>query len=407
MALTDLESATVATSPPSRPPDEPYAPPIPFRLTLGAEDGTEASPPANEEALGAFRQAAWLHPEEADYHYILGEALLRGRRFTEAVAAFEEATRRRPGDAQYQLGLGTALHAVRRYGEAVSAFREAVRLAPRDGRAHGGLGVCLVALGQEGEGIRALREAAAVAPADVAGLFNLGLALVLAHQAGEALAPLQQATLLAPGDALARAELGGALHLLGRHVEAHATFGEVLRLNPRCLDSRQCLKAAYDASSIAALKEGMRDDLPQTRSSGSWALRPIVVLAERLPSLPVGLGRALSLGLLCLVIYITIRLVPPFWNHYALEDDVAEIGHAPLRDDTEIRARVLAAAERRHIGRYVQEGQLTIDTRKTWRHITCRYAIPVALLPGFEPRLRFDLDVEEPVLIDGEEKIFF
>jgi Flp pilus assembly protein TadD len=404
-----LESASVATSPPHRPSGTTSAPTIPFRLGLGPEDGAEAPPPVDidEEALGAFRRAAWLHPEEADYHYILGEALLRTERFTEAAAAFEEATWRRPADPQYQLGLGIALRAVGRYVEAASAFREAIRLVPRDPRAHGGLGACLAALGQEAEGIRAFRQAASLAPADVGALFNLSLALILAHQADEALVPLRQAATLAPGDALARAELGGALHALGRDVEAYATFGEALRLDPRCLDSEPRLRAARDASAIVAMKEGIREDLAGTRSPWSWALRPVVLLFERLPSLPSGLGRVLSLGFLCLVLYVTARLVPPYWNHYSLMDEVARIAHAPLRDDTEIRARVMAAAEERHLGRYVGEGQLNIDTRRTWRRITCRYAIPVALVPGFEPRLRFTIDVEEPVLIDGEEKIFF
>jgi Flp pilus assembly protein TadD len=397
----------VATSLPSPPSGATSALAIPFRLGLSADDATLAPIPVDEEALGAFRRAAWLHPEEGDYHYILGEALLRAGRFTEAAAAFEEATWRRPADPQYQIGLGIALRAVGRYLEAASAFREAIRLLPHDPRALGGLGACLAALGQEAEAIRAFRQAVFLAQADVGALFNLGLSLILAHQADEALGPLRQTATLAPGDALARAELAGALHELGRDVEAYTTFGEALRLDPHCLDSEHRLKAARDAASIVAMKEGIREELASTRSPSSWALRPVVLLFERLPSLPTGLGRVLSLGFLCLVLYVTARLVPPYWDHYALKDEVARIAHAPVRDDTEIRARVLAAAEERHLGRYLGEGQLNIDTRRTWRRITCRYVIPIALVPGFEPLLHFSIDVEEPVLIDDEEKIFF
>jgi Flp pilus assembly protein TadD len=397
----------VATTPPDPSDAQDEVRRIPFRLRSRTEEGAEAPSAPDEEALAAFRQAAWLNPDEADYHYILGDALLRARRFTEAATAFEEATWRAATDAQYQLGLGIALHALKRDAEAASAFREAARLAPAEPRARGGLGVSLATLGQLAEGIRELRQAVVLAPADADAHFNLGLALAASGQVEDAHDSLLRATTLAPSDAWPRAELGVALHDLARHAEAHSAFGEALRLDPRCLDAQPRLRTAYEASSMAALKEGIRSDVARSRSASGWALRPLVVVMERLPSFPRGLGTALTIVLLGLATYVTVRMFGPYWNHYTFRDEIAEIGHAPLRDDTEIRSRILEAAERHHLARYVQEGQLTIDTRRTWRRITCRYAVPVAIVPGFVSSLRFSLEVEEPVLIDGEEKIFF
>lgn len=377
-----------------------------LRLRLATHDEDSPSPP-DEEALAAFRRAAWLNPEEADYHYILAEALLRAGRLTEAAAAFEEATWRSATEAPYHVGLGLALHGLRRHVEAASAFREAVRLAPRDALAHGGLGASLMAMGQAAEGLRSLGQAVVLAPAGADAQFNLGIAFVGVGRPEDALTPLRKATTLRPGDVVAHVELGGVLHGLGRHQEAHAAFGEALRIDSRCLEALPHWKAAHDSSAVAVLKEGMRGDLAAAGSPSRLLLRPVVAVVERLPDLPRGLAAALSVASLVVATYVTARLVPPYWSHYALKDDIAVIGHAAVRDDTQIRARVMEAAERHHLERYVQQGQLTIETRRTWRRITCSYRVPVALLPGFTPQLRFSLDVEEPVLIDGEEKIFF
>jgi len=376
---------------------------------VGAPVGArEAGPAPDDDALEAFRRAAWLNPEEADYHFILGEALMRLGRGTEAVAAFEEATWRAPGDPHYHMSLGDVLRALKRDAEAASAYREAARLAPADARALGALGATLVVLGQVDEAIRALRQAVLAAPSDADARFNLGLGLVAAGEVDEAIAVFREAAALAPGDAGPRAELGGLLHDRGRDPEAYAAFSEARQLDPRCLEDRPRLKAAYEASTVASLKEGIRSEIVgSSRRSARWALRPLAAVMELLPGIPTGALGLATVALLALSAWVTLRLFVPYWNHYTFKDEISEIGHAAIRDDTEIRARVFAAAERHHLASYVQAGEVTIETRRTWRKITCRYAVPVALLPGLVSNLRFSLDVEEPVLIDGEEKIFF
>ena len=198
VSSTGLESTPVATTPADCPPGDEGSQRLAFRIGPRTDDTADAPSAPDEEALAAFRRAAWLNPEEADYQYILGDALLRAGRFMEAAAAFEEATWRAGKDAQYHLGLGVALHALKRDLDAASAFREAARLAPDEPRARCGLGASLVTLGQVGEGIRELRQAVVLAPADADAHFNLGLALAASGQSEEALDSLRPTPSLSP-----------------------------------------------------------------------------------------------------------------------------------------------------------------------------------------------------------------
>jgi Flp pilus assembly protein TadD len=377
---------------------------VPFRVFLDDTDVADATaPPPSEKAIEAFRRAAWHQPDEADFHFILGEALLRARRPLEAAVAFEEASWANPSEGQYQVSLGLALWEAGRTGEAVSAFREAVRLVPRDPRAVNGLGVSLIALGQVGEGQRTLRHATALAPSSGDVHLNLGLALVAAGLTDEALAPLRKACELKPGDVEAHVQLGATLHSLGRTADAHSAFRAALQVAPHCLDRRPGMRAAFEAASAARLHEGLRRELGVAAQKRPFGLAPILFLLDHLPSVPRRLGAGLTLLFLAAVVFTTVRVARVYFVHYALQDDVAAIAHMPVRDDGDVLARLSNAVERHGLGQAIRPGQFTIDTRGSYRRITCRYAIPVTLWPGLHWGFHFDVDVERPVLIPGEE----
>jgi len=399
-----IQSRPVAALLQSAGPDEDTSEAIPYRVFLDEPDGAGATPaPPSDEAIETFRRAAWLRPDEADFHFILGEALLRAGRPLEAAVAFEEATWANPSEGQYQLSLGVALRAADRIGEAVSAFREAGRLLPRDPRAANGLGVGLMALGQTGEGLRTLRHAAALAPGSADLQFNLGLALVATGAADEALAPLRTACELKPADVDAHVELGAALHFLGREAEAHAALRQALQMAPRCLERRPRLMAAYQAASVTELHQSLRQELGVTAPPRRLALAPIFFLLDHLPTAPRRIGAVITLLFLGAVAVTTVRVARVYFTHFALQDEVAAIAHAPVRDDGEVLERLMNAVERHALSRQIRPGQFTIDTRRTYRRITCRYAVPVTLAPGLERNLRFDIDVERSVLIFGED----
>ncbi len=88
--------------------------------TIEADDDTG---PDAREALAAFARAARIDPDEPDYHFILGEALLAAGRVGEAVASLREAVALHPRGATYHLALGRALTARHRFAEAIESLR--------------------------------------------------------------------------------------------------------------------------------------------------------------------------------------------------------------------------------------------------------------------------------------------
>jgi Flp pilus assembly protein TadD len=380
---------------------------LPYRLA--PVDGSAADEVVpDEEALEALRKAAWLQPEDADYHYILGEALFRAGRAGEAAAAFEEATWRDPSVAQYQYALGVALHRVRRHGEAASAFREAVRLQPREARSHAGLGVALVRLGQPAEALRELRSAVYLDPSSIEAHLDLGLALLETGRPDEAVAPLRRAAEIAPEDAEVCAHLGAALRATDQNAEAREAFGRALRASPRLLDEHPRLREAYEAAAAETLRQRVRSEVAQPRSRWpSLGLRAVAAVADSTRTLPRRLAALGALVLLAATAHATLRIASSYISYYGLRDEVAEIGLAPVRDDTAIRERLMRAVVKRHLDPYIRDGQFTVETSRVWRHITCDYVVPVSVLPGWEERLRFRIDVEKPVVVPDEDRIFY
>ena len=376
---------------------------VPYRLSLG--EGSDPIVP-DENTLEAFRQAAWLQPDEADYHFILGEALLRARRPAEALVAFEEATWRCPGESQYQVALGLALRACGRLSEAEAAFRESARLDPLEPRAHGGAGVCLMELGQPAEGLKALRRAATLSPDSVEAQLNLGMALVEQGAHDEAKAPLRRVTQLAPGEPEAHLQLGAALVATGKDKEGVAEFREALRLAPRCMDARGRFRSCYDAAAHVLIQEGIRAEIGGQASRTS-PLRPLVAILDHLPTTFPKVGGALTLLAISFLLLLTFRVGQPFFVNYSLSDEVGRIARAPVRDDSEVLGQVMEAVERHHLGDRIQPGQVTIQTRKASRRITCVYDVPVVVWPNVAaPKLHFRIDVDVPVLIPDEDKVF-
>ena len=388
---------------------EPVAksPRLPYRLDLVYGSPADEVVP-DEEALEALRKAAWLQPEEADYHYILGEALFRAGRPGEAAIAFEEATWHDPSVPQYQYALGVALQRVRRHGEAASAFREAVRLQPREARAHAGLGIALVRLGQPGEALRELRSAVYLDPSSIEAHLDLGLALLETGRPDEAIAPLRRAAELAPEDPEVCAHLGAALRATDHNAEAREAFGRALRVSPRLLEEHPRLREAYEAAAAETLRQQVRSEVAQPRSRWpSLVLRSVAAVADATRTLPRRLSALAGLVLLGAVVHATVRLASSYISYYGLRDEVGEIGLAPVRDDAAIRERLMHAVGKRHLDAYIRDGQFVVETGRTWRHITCDYVVPVMLLPGWEERLRFQIDVEKPVIILDEDRTFF
>ena len=59
-----------------------------------------------EDAIAAFRAAAETHPDEPDYRFMLGEALLRAGRLAAAAVEMRAACAQGPPNAEYLASIG-------------------------------------------------------------------------------------------------------------------------------------------------------------------------------------------------------------------------------------------------------------------------------------------------------------
>lgn len=417
----------------------------PFRLILHAQrnahtrrhgdiDGPSADTAADEEVVATSREALQRDPSEADYYFMLGEALLRLGRAREAQPELEEAVRRHPHDATYHDVLACALWQQGAFEEAAAEFQEAVRLNPqhapalngsaaalvelgrskeaagilerairidgRDGRLHANLGIALWSLGRPADALRSFRRAAQLRADSAAVQRNLGLALAASGATEPALAALRQAAKLRPDDAQARADLADALYAAGRSAEAAAVYDEATRLDPGCLSGRSVSRQAREAMTADGLRQELQAErAPTDPLHAAWrlffGLAPAMTGAARITRVvPAAVGAVLMLAIL----RAAWVLLPPYVEHYLFADKVVEIARAPVEDDADVFERLEHEIEERGLAGRIAPGDCQVATRKKWRRITCAYAVPVRMLPGLAWTLHFKIRAEEPYL---------
>jgi Flp pilus assembly protein TadD len=425
---------------------------VDFRLQLGARADdlmpggprSHGSPevgdvdPDPREVLRAFGRAASREPGEPDYDFLLGCELLRrgepGRaaahcadavrldrsnpeyhsalgcalwqlgRAEEAERAFREAAELRPGDAEARNAWGAALVRLGRSTEAVAELRAAVEKEPRLAEAHNNLGVALWGLGRRAEALRALRRGAHLAKDGPDPLRNLGLALLELGRPDRAVDVLRRAAALSPGQAPALLDLAEAAFEAGRHAEAQGALDRASGLDATAITSRPRSLAARDALRLDRLR-GEASDAPHRRTDlHGLALRALLGGGEALGFLwPRGrVATPLVLGTALVVAVAATRLLAPMVDHYLLRDAVTVVARAPVDDDGKVRDRLAHAIRERGMASAVEAERCEIRTRPSWRRITCEYAVPRRILPGWSRTLAFRIDVEQPYVAPAE-----
>ena len=147
-----------------------------IRLAVLHDDNGEV-----EQALSYAQRALALRPEDPDYRYIVGQALLQHGAITEAEAHFRQTIEQVPGHSKAHYGLGIALSrsglaeeasyymtrvdSLRRIEESIETFERRTRLYPEDPAAWVTLGYALARAGRGAEAIRALQVALHRGPA--------------------------------------------------------------------------------------------------------------------------------------------------------------------------------------------------------------------------------------------------
>jgi tetratricopeptide (TPR) repeat protein len=403
-----------------------------FRVRIGHPAELQAS----SEVLRTFARAARQDPAEADYDYIMGEALLRAGRAGEAVDRCRGAVRLDRLNPDYQLALGRALFRLERFEEAEPPFREAVclrsdaealnahgatllrlhrvaeaervlqqavRADPGLAEAHGNLGAARWELGQREEAIAALRRGCRAAPADREAHRNLAIALLASGQDTAAIAAFRTAAACAGADAGAQLDLAEALAESGRGDEAGAALAEAARLDPGAIASRPTALQAR-----AALR--LQDLSVQTERAPARSPSLVNTLAHAaLVGVHAFAGRRslrragawLLAAPLVAFVWAGMRVTPHWFRHHLLADDLVAVARAAVDDDASVRDRLAHAVARRGLTSVVDLQRCEVHTQGAWRRITCAYSVAVEVLPGWTQTLDFHLDEEQPFLAKG------
>lgn len=93
--------------------------------------GVELFKLRNVEAMGVFREAIGLNPNDASAYYRLGTALYDFGAYTESLEMLSRAIEISPREADYYVNLATSLYALRRWDDCIEAYKTALRIAPQ------------------------------------------------------------------------------------------------------------------------------------------------------------------------------------------------------------------------------------------------------------------------------------
>lgn len=183
---------------------------------------------AHEQQVIELKEKIRKNPNNAETHFLLGEAYRSLSKSQEAIAEFKEAVRIKPDYAESHVHLGMIYDIpLNKPHEAMAAFKEAIRINPDYFDAHFFLGDIYADLGQHKEAVSEYKEAIRINPDDSRELGHLSFSAQTHHR------------------------LGLEYSALGKNHEAIAEHEEAIRMNPDFIEAHLSLSAVYDF-----LKEG-------------------------------------------------------------------------------------------------------------------------------------------------------
>jgi tetratricopeptide (TPR) repeat protein len=194
----------------------------------------------------SLQKALAIAPNNAEYHFVLGEFYLRQRRWAEAVEICQAGLKHDPIHLKTCLTLGQAYLRQGCAKEAVSTFTKAVHINDHDPVVFTHLGEAQFRAGQIAEAVESLNKVVEIGPANARVYALLGN-IYLEHLADypQAAQMLQKALRLDPqlpgGDYL----LGLSYLKAGRFKEAIRSFKNLLQKNPENKDGHYQLGFSY------------------------------------------------------------------------------------------------------------------------------------------------------------------
>ena len=198
-------------------------------------------------AVLRLNKAVRFHPESAEAHFNLANALQDLHRLDEAIAHYRRAVALKPGYYKACLNLGNALDKLRRYEEAAGWFQKALEYGGEDAEIHANLGRCMRATVRLVEAVAHFTVAAQLEPGRAEMHYLEGLCRHELHQRDKSIAAFRRALELDPNHESARTSLMFQLQLICAWSEV-ATLGPQVRdATDRMLDAGLCCsEGAFD-----------------------------------------------------------------------------------------------------------------------------------------------------------------
>lgn len=210
--------------------------------------------------------------------------------FSRSAEAAERAVALRPGSAEAQTSFGRIQWMKREWRASEASLRKAIEINPGYAFAYQSLALVLVSLGEFEDGLAASHRSVDLEPLSPYMHVNLAANYDATRNPEAALRAARRASSLEPGNAFARFYAMGSLSYLGRGEEA---LEEVLALElPE--QTREALRAAFEASGIDGIKRVMRDVAVATTGepcggvSGTFLNSMLGNAAAALPCLEAG-----------------------------------------------------------------------------------------------------------------------
>lgn len=234
----------------------------------------------HSEAMQRIVDAIAVKPLEPVFHVSAGAVAVAGGDALAALGHYKRALELDPENADACNNLGVALRSLGRFPEAEAVLRHAIRLRPDGAGAQLNLGVVLRSLGKTDEALAAFRKTVEIDPTLAAAHNNLGNALKSQRRYDEALASLDRAVELEPAYADAHFNRALVLAARGDPEAAEAAFAAAitLRRDPRFL--------LADAGLLPVIPKS-REDIERWRGRFASRMRSLAEADLRLPGPPL------------------------------------------------------------------------------------------------------------------------
>jgi tetratricopeptide (TPR) repeat protein len=211
-----------------------------LELARLAEDAKD-----HEGALGYLAHARDLAPDMARIHFLFGLIAGEMNLPIEARQSLDKALAIEPDNPDYNYAMGSAILQTRDAATAASYFQKFVKAKPADAKGHFALGVAEFTAGDYANAKQEMRIAGNSPMIAPAAQYYLGRIARLEGDLDQAQSRLNQAVTLMPKFSEAHTELARIAMLKGNLPEAHLQLDRALQLKPESFQANEQLLILY------------------------------------------------------------------------------------------------------------------------------------------------------------------